>query len=219
MTKTFCTLALLTSALAYSACSGEAPKDKPKAPSHAVTAPPAAPKATVEALTATAPARPLSIADAPTVQKKPELQQIEPFDFSHDEPEASIDEANELPDFDRALRADEVKVDRFVLATGVAEREPTGESDTFDTDTKRIFAFVQLENETAPYAVEVHFEKLDGPRSLYGVKLEVPTAERYRTWAWTQIRRAPGQYRAVLRTRQGEEIASRVFTIVAAPAR
>jgi len=100
-----------------------------------------------------------------------------------------------------------------VLATGVDKREPTGESDTFDTDTKRIFAFVQLKNSSAPYTFEVHFEAAFGPKSLYGVKLQVPKAERYRTWAWTQIRRQPGTYRAVLRTPEGEEVASREFTI------
>ncbi|MDB4976034.1 MAG: hypothetical protein JWN48_4375 [Myxococcaceae bacterium] len=215
MTKSSFRVALFTGSLALSACSGDVPKDKPKAAMAEQTAsakaPPALPEQVEEkALTAAAPARPASVVDAPAPSPTVAPELVDQFEFSHEEPEA------EDPAPDRPLRADEVKVDRFVLATGVEGREPVGESDVFDTDTKQIFAFVQLENETAPYAFEVHFEKVDGPRSLYGVKLKVPTAERYRTWAWTKIRRSPGQYRAVLRTPEGEEIGSREFTIEAA---
>jgi Protein of unknown function (DUF2914) len=227
MTKTLRSLALLTSCLAWSACSEDsAPKSvvpaasvapmksaaQPELDKTPVEAPGAAPAQNSAALTATAPARPVSLADGPAPQKLPEVQVVDSFEIAHDEPELEKDK----PSFDRPLQAAEVKVERFVLATGVEQREPTGETDVFDTGTGKIFAFVQLANESAPYAFEVHWEKIDGPKSRYGVKLEVPTASRFRTWAWTRIRRSPGEYRAVLRTPEGEEIASREFTIEAA---
>jgi hypothetical protein len=164
-------------------------------------------------LTATAPAQPASITDGPSGEKKqPEPPKAEPLglgvqEITHD------DEPSVETDYDRPVDARDVRVDRFVLATDVKGREPVDESDSFPHGTQQIFAFVQLSNQDAPYAFEVHFEPVDGPRSQYGVKLNVPTATRYRTWAWTRIQREPGSYRAVLRTLEGEEIASREFVI------
>lgn len=222
MTTTLRSLALLTSCLALCACSDAASaKPTSEKTESERAAPPPTPspkpehmKPLVESLTATAPAQPSSVADGPAPQKPALVLEAEPLEISHDpEPEA------EKKSFDRPLQASEVKLDRFVLATGVTQREPVGETEVFDTEDKQIFAFVQLANKGEPYAFEVHFESVDGPTSRYGVKLEVPTAVRYRTWAWTQIRRSPGKYRAVLRTLEGEEIASREFTIEPSDAR
>lgn len=179
-------------------------QDEPKAKPSQREAPPLAPARTEEppTLTAVAPPQPASIAepkiDAPTAHE-------EPIAISHaPEPE---------PGFDRPLDARDVVVERFVLAEGVAGREPVGESDHFPRDNAKIFAFVQLANTDAPYAFTVHFEPVDGPPSLYGVKLDVPTAPRWRTWSWTKLVHEPGKYRAVLRTLEGELIAAREFTI------
>jgi hypothetical protein len=171
------------------------------------------PKAQVEALTSLSPARPSSLADAPAQPKKPEELPALQVPASADTPSAET-----LPieheDFDRPLDPKTVKIDRFVLAEKVEGREPVNESDVFSTDTKEIFAFVQLANEKdPPYAFTVHFEPVDGPASPYGVKLTVPSASRWRTWAWTRIKREPGRYKAVLRTVDGEEIASKEFAI------
>jgi hypothetical protein len=157
-----------------------------------------------EALTAAAPMKLKSVADVapalPVQKSEPAKESVPP----------------KAEDFDRALTVAEVKVERFVLAHDVKGREPLYESDTFSTETKKIFAFVQLANEGAPYAFRVHWEPVEGPSVPYGVKLSVPTAERFRTWSWTAIERKPGRYRAVLRTLEGEEIASRELLITAA---
>lgn len=130
------------------------------------------------------------------------------------EPTSDTASMEEEVDYERPLSPEEVQIDRFVLATDVSAREPVGETDVFTTDTKKIFAFVQLANaEGAPYSFRVHWEPVEGPASPYGVALKVETAPRYRTWSWTAIRREPGHYRAVLRTLDGEEIASREFVI------
>lgn len=161
-------------------------------------------------LSATAPALPATILDkAPPPDEKPKLEETkQPTEPTASEPQVTID-------YDRPLDAAEVEVDRFVLAHDVEGREPVDPSDVFTTDTKKIFAFVQLANKQAPYAFRVHWEKLDEAPTAYGVKLTVPTAERYRTWSWTAIKREPGRYKAVLRTLDGVEIASREFTIEA----
>ena len=162
-------------------------------------------------LSATLPSAPDSVATPPA---QPPSEPPKQPDMLADLPAPAHDEPSDMA-LDRRLEAGEVKIDRFVLATGVQQREPVGESDVFYTDTPQIYAFVQLANAQEPYAVKVHWEPAEGPASPYGTALAVPTAPRYRTWAWTRIKRAPGRYHAVLRTLAGQEIARREFLIEA----
>lgn len=164
-------------------------------------------------LAATSPAQPPSIVDAPA--PKVEERTVEGVQAPAPRPIDDKSMQSEAPevDYDRALDPSEVEIDRFVLATDVQDREPLNATDTFTTETKKIFAFVQLANRSAPYAFRVHFEKLDEEPKPYGVKLTVPSAPRHRTWAWTALEREPGLYKAVLRTLDGKDIDSREFTI------
>jgi hypothetical protein len=220
MTPTIRSIVVLTGCYLLSACSEPAQTPsaaKAKANPPVVTAPvDDGHKAQLEALTAVSPQQPSSLADAPPPSKEPE-------ELPTMERKASADTTGEVvtplehEDFDRPLDPKTVKIDRFVLAEKVEGREPVNEGDVFGADTKEIFAFVQLANEKdPPYAFSVHWEPADGPASPYGVKLTVPTASRWRTWSWTRIKREPGHYKAVLRTVDGEEIASKPFEIVPA---
>jgi len=211
MTSTIRCIVLVSACSLWSACQDtQAASDTPavarRSPEasskHAVPALGAAAQSPTHALTAAAPEPVRSIADRAPTQER-----------AVPEPVTQQDEAEQS--FDRALSASEVKVERFVLARDVKGREPVNVSDTFDTDTGKIFAFVQLANNQTPFAFRVHWEPVAGPRSPYGVTLSVPTAERFRTWSWTAIERKPGRYKAVLRTLEGEEIASRELTIMA----
>lgn len=166
------------------------------------------------ALTTTAEAKPRTILDAPASKQEPAL---EPESLNKDAGSqfalAAAQNHDEPIDYSRPLAASEVTVKRFLLSSGVAEREPLDARDTFKGDEK-IFAFMELSNaEGEPYAFRVHWEPTEGPASLYGVELHVKTSARFRTWSWTAIPREPGSYRAVLRTLDGEEIASHPFTI------
>jgi hypothetical protein len=215
MTITTRTLTLLSAVSLAAACSAE-PKPSaplaPKAPAHAAPAPASEPPRVIDPLTlaAAAPKPPESVLDRAPVQERalvePKPVEVTPeeLDFMHSEP-------GEV----RAVKAAEVRVKRFVLSHDVKGREPVDEADVFDPATPKIFAFVELENGAEPYAVNVHFEPKDGPALPYGITLDVGTAPRFRTWAYTQIRRAPGSYRAVLRTLDGEDIASHDFEIAA----
>lgn len=173
-------------------------------------------------LTSAMPAVPRSVADTPTPPRalpKPEekaAEETKPAEVATTEEAPKLDSAKEkdATDYDRPLSPSEVRIERFVLATGVEAREPVDVRDVFPVDTPKIFAFVHFDNEHGdPYALRVHWEKVDGPASPYGFKLTVPTAKRHRTWSWTAIRREPGHYRAVLRTLDGQEVASREFTL------
>jgi len=207
-------LVLLIGCCLGSACSDKEPASSAnlRVPSPATTkvapaAPPSEEPAT--ALTASAPSQPSSVL-TPT-----ERSHVGEASAQAPAPHAPEPEPEPI-DFSRTLEPEEVKIDRFVLAHDVQNREPIDEADTFASDADKIVAFVQLANGDAlPYAFTVHFEPEGGPAFPYGVQLNVPTAPRHRTWAWTRIKRAPGAYRAVLRTLDGEEIASRSFTIAA----
>jgi hypothetical protein len=217
MTPTIRSIVVLTGCFLASACSEPAATPsaaKTRVGQPVVTAPTDdTHKAQLEALTSLSPARPASLADAPLQNKK--AQELPALEVSASaDPESTEPSPVEHEDFDRPLDPKSVKIDRFVLAEKVEGREPVNERDVFSSDTKEIFAFVQLANETdPPYAFTVHWEPVDGPASPYGVKLTVPSASRWRTWAWTRIKREPGHYKAVLRTVDGEEIASKEFVI------
>jgi hypothetical protein len=166
------------------------------------------------ALAATAEVKPQTILDAPEQKTEPALDPSSLSKDSGTKVELAAAANHEEPiDYSRPLAVTEVTVNRFLLASGVESREPLDERDTFKGDEK-IFAFMELANaEGEPYAFRVHWEPVAGPASPYGVELNVKTAPRFRTWSWTAIPREPGAYRAVLRTLDGEEIASRTFTI------
>jgi hypothetical protein len=167
------------------------------------------------ALAATAEAKPRSVLDALEQKQAPEALALEAAKDAGMKALLAVAQHEEPTDYSRPLAAAEVTLKRFVLAADVADREPLGESATFTGDAK-IFAFMELANPDAePYAFRVHWEPLSGPASPYGVELHVKTSPRFRTWSWTAIPREPGEYRAVLRTLDGEEIASRAFTIEA----
>ena len=219
MTPIIRTLALAFSCLAVTACvedkaqptSSFADKAKEKNTKKLPVLP--APKLEkslhAAAFSAVAPQKPASIlAPAP--------DSVEPKGKPEENANAMLatTEEKEATDFDRMLSPGEVNVVRFVLAKDVVDREPVEETDIFTTETEKIFAFVHVDNASGePYAFRVHWEPASGPASPYGVKLNVRTAPRFRTWAWTKIKRDPGRYRAVLRTLDGEEIASREFDI------
>ena len=214
---------LFTACALASACSEDRPttkKQETKAPASMAekNKPTSAPAPELTALTSGSPTPPPSVVHTAGLRAaEAELQKLaEPKaagvtateSFGDDEKKPKGQE-----EYDRELDPTEVKVERFVLTSGVEGREPLDERDVFTTDDAKIFAFVQLANDKAPFAFRVHWEKLDEEPSPYGVELTVPTAPRYRTWSWTAIKRSPGQYKAVLRTLDGKDIASREFVI------
>jgi hypothetical protein len=214
MTATIRSLFLLSACALTLACSETPAAPQPSAAVPALPEAKLAQLNTEPALTATAPAKPDSIL-APSSAKPEEIKPMAPAPSLVDVATPELT-APELADHDRPVSPDEVKIERFVLAFGVDKREPVDASDVFPSGTPKIFAFVQFANpEAAPFAFRVHWEPASGPASPYGVKLKVEKAARYRTWSWTAIPREPGQYKAVLRTLDGKELASREFTLEA----
>jgi hypothetical protein len=107
------------------------------------------------------------------------------------------------------------KVKRFVLTPAVAGREPTEPRTSFDRDeTGRIYAFVELENESrAPGEIVVAFEPPDGGALRGNVTLEVGPHPRFRTWAFTRSAREVGSWTAVVMDSNGAILARAPFDV------
>lgn len=215
---------LFTACALSSACSDKdtspSKKQETKAPASMESKgkPSSAPAADLTALTSGSPTPPPSLVHTAALQAPVPAAVAEPPMDADQAATGTFGDDDKKPkpeglDYDRELDPAEVKVDRFILTSGVEGKEPIDDRDVFTTHDPKIFAFVQLANDQAPFAFRVHWEKLDEQPSPYGVKLTVPTAPRYRTWSWTAIKRSPGQYKAVLRTLDGKDIASREFVI------
>ncbi len=130
-------------------------------------------------------------------------------------------EAEPAPEesYEPELASGAVRVRRLIVATGVANREPTGAADSFSVgESPRIYAFVEAVNETGePVALTVTFEPERG-EGVGHVSVEVPArSARFRTWAYTRHIYTEGRWEAVVRGPDGRVIASRPFLLAPAP--
>jgi hypothetical protein len=103
-------------------------------------------------------------------------------------------------------------VKRLVIASEVKQREPVEIDEAKIEDP--VFAFVELaydgENEAG---VVVTFEH-DSGKKVGFVELAIPgPSPRYRTWARTRNISEPGTWTAVVKSRDGEELARKSFTV------
>jgi hypothetical protein len=107
-----------------------------------------------------------------------------------------------------------LKVTRLVVAQGVEAREPMGVAKSFrKADIDKIFAYVEVENrDAAEEEIVVTFEP-EGLSPRGNVKLRVGQSPRWRTWAFTRAIDRTGQWVAVVRTKDGKELAREPFEI------
>ncbi|MEJ7731697.1 MAG: DUF2914 domain-containing protein [Polyangiaceae bacterium] len=108
----------------------------------------------------------------------------------------------------------ELKVTRLVVSKGVAGREPVGASTKFSAEsTDRLFAFVELANESKiDGEVYVTFSP-DGGGSSQKIKLDVGPEKRWRTWASSKKPRTPGGWTATVHDAEGHMLARTTFEV------
>jgi hypothetical protein len=109
-------------------------------------------------------------------------------------------------------------VKRLVLASRVEQREPvalTGDAALGEP----LVAFLELSHPgEEPLDLVVTFEHASGQKVGF-VELRVPEkSPRFRTWARTQNVRQSGQWQAVVRQKDGPELARQSFTVAEPPA-
>lgn len=129
--------------------------------------------------------------------------------------EARADEAARRRARDQGATAvPELKVTRLVVSRGVADREPLAPASSFSSaETDRIYAFVEVSNESQiPSEISVTFTPPSG-RALQRIPLEVGTQRRFRTWATTRKVRAAGVWSVSVSDAAGNELARTSFTV------
>lgn len=139
----------------------------------------------------------------PTTEKKSEIQ---------------IDASKASPQIERtqsevsAAEDGHPFVNRLVIASAVNEREPVELSE--GKVKEPILAFVELKNISANESgVVVTFEHESGKQVGF-VNLSVPAeSTRYRTWARTHNIQDAGTWTAIVRSKTGEELARKSFTV------
>jgi hypothetical protein len=117
---------------------------------------------------------------------------------------------------DRAA-ASSLQVKRFVVTTGVEDREPLTSSDPLLADGSAIYAFAELANSLGDSEnVRITFERKGGAERVGNVTLPIPAqVSRHRTWAMTRFIRAPGVWDAVLWSEGGTELGRTSFEVAA----
>ena len=110
-------------------------------------------------------------------------------------------------------------VKRLVLAHSVASHEPVDVATSFSAaQNDRIYAFVEVDNpERAESQIVVTFEPEHGSPTGF-VRLDVGASPRWRTWAYTRAVHQPGTWAAVVRDRNGIELARTAFEVKGAAA-
>jgi hypothetical protein len=110
-----------------------------------------------------------------------------------------------------------VLVRRFVVATGVQDREPLTSGDALSADGSAIYAFAELANPVGDSEnVRITFERKGGTERVGEVTLPVPANTlRHRTWAFTRFIRAAGVWEAVLWSESGAELSRTSFEVKA----
>ena len=111
----------------------------------------------------------------------------------------------------------ELSVKKLVVATGVerGSREPVGVSESFKQgEFEKIVAYVELENPGDESEVQVSFDPPSDGATKGNVWLDVGTSPRWRTWASTKGVAEKGEWTAVVKTRDGRELARESFVVL-----
>jgi hypothetical protein len=130
-------------------------------------------------------------------------------------PRAYAQEAAAFPEIDG------LRVTELTLARNITSGQAVDPTTTFASADGRVMVLIRLENATgAETDVRVAFERADRElvsgeaASASGVALHVPASRRYRTQARTGTRTA-GRYRVVVRTADGQVLATAEYEVTA----
>jgi hypothetical protein len=117
----------------------------------------------------------------------------------------------------KAVTASGLTVKRFVVTSGVHEREPVSSAAALLADGKPVYAFAELVNaDSAVHQVSFTFERQGSSKIVGFATLPVPAnTSRHRTWANTRLIAEPGTWEAVLRTESGVELSRASFEVAA----
>ena len=161
-------------------------------------------RSTVSKPTLTSTAPPVSA--KPVEKKKPETAAPQVVEAPSAEEEPSLE-----PDLGTI---DGLTIRRLVTAPEIVQREPVAPSSVFGRDDERVYAFVEVSNESEDDKILlVHFIGPGGQVSG-GIELKIPPAvPRWRTWAHTRHATQPGPWRVEIRMTDGSLLGALPFEV------
>jgi hypothetical protein len=192
------TIPFLVALLAASACTPARPQ-KSQATERA--------KPTQVMLTSTVPA----VAAKLIEEKKPEPAVIDLAEA----PAAEAKPIETSPSFEPELESlDGITIERLVTAPEVERREPLAATSVFGPHDERVYAFVEVRNESEEdKTLRVHFIGPEGQVSG-GIELRIPASTpRWRTWAYTRNATKPGLWRVEIRSEDGTLVGALPFEV------
>ncbi|MDH3623445.1 MAG: DUF2914 domain-containing protein [Myxococcales bacterium] len=109
---------------------------------------------------------------------------------------------------------DGISIHRLITASDIQGREPLSASSIFGDDEEKVYAFLELSNESPEgRTVTVFFIGPSGKISG-GVELEVPAnVPRWRTWAYTRFADELGLWRVEVRSSAGVLLGALPFEV------
>ena len=162
---------------------------------------------------ATSPKPTLTSTALPALPEPVEAKQPEPTDLEAEEPPLTEEERSFVPDLENM---DGLIIRRLVTAPEIEHREPVAASSVFGRHEERVYAFVEVSNESKDdRTLLVHFIGPGGQVSG-GIELNIPPAvPRWRTWAHTRHAKQPGLGRVEIRSTDGELLGALPFEVEA----
>lgn len=105
-----------------------------------------------------------------------------------------------------------LRVKRIQFSESIKGREPVEPEETFEAGTKKLYAFIELANDTKQKSkVTVTFVPPMGGATK--VTLDVGDKSRWRTWALRKNPSAVGTWKVIVKDEQGRELAHRSFEV------
>ncbi|MDO8805100.1 MAG: DUF2914 domain-containing protein [Elusimicrobiota bacterium] len=114
--------------------------------------------------------------------------------------------AQTAPEEQKAAPA--IKVEKIVTAASVENREPVGETSTFDSTTTQVYTWTKITSEQVPAAIKhvyYHNDKL-----VREITLSVNSSP-YRVWSVKNV--TPGNWKVDVTDEAGTVLASATFTV------
>ena len=101
---------------------------------------------------------------------------------------------------------------RIQFTEKISSREPVEPEETFSADTSKLFAFIELANDTKEKTkIVVTFVPPMGSPS--NVTLDVGDKARWRTWAQRKSPKAVGTWKVIVKDMAGNELGHRSFEV------
>jgi hypothetical protein len=170
-----------------------------------------------EAIDRDKPTQAVLTSTVPTVVPKPieEKKPAPPVTEVVETPTADAKPIETSPTFEPELQSlDGLTIQRLVTAPEVERREPLGPSSVFGPHDERVYAFVEVSNESEEdKTLQVHFIGPEGQVSG-GIELRIPASTpRWRTWAYTRNATKPGLWRVEIRSNDGTLVGALPFEV------